>query len=76
MLNNNTSTVCNMVSNVFLSLMGGNGSGRGKDGGRGDAGAPVMLLGTSRVMLTATNATTTAETGALGVVIPEDPKET
>jgi hypothetical protein len=35
-----------------------------------------MLLGTSWVMLTATNATTTAEMGALGVVIPEDPKET
>jgi hypothetical protein len=35
-----------------------------------------MLLGTSRVTLTATNVTTTAETGALGVVIHEDPEET
>jgi hypothetical protein len=35
-----------------------------------------MLLATSRVTLTATNATTTVETGALGVVIPEDPEET
>jgi hypothetical protein len=35
-----------------------------------------MLLATSRVTMTAMNATTTVETGALRVIIPEDLKET
>jgi hypothetical protein len=34
-----------------------------------------MLLATSWVTLTATNATTTVEMGALEVVIPEDPED-
>jgi hypothetical protein len=55
---------------------GSNGSGGGKDGGRGDAGAPVMLLETSRMTLTAMNATTMAEMEAFRVVIHEDLKET